>query len=162
MIDHRPLKHGKFGHLPAKVPCNECPLSRKSKPMFLGGYTPAQYLEVLHGIADLACHLSKGFDVQNPEAQRSCTGVAMYRANTGVAMLADNSRAAMEHVGPNTKLVFASPIEFVSHHNIPNAALSKAALHAKQGVADARFAKDQCEEIVAICQQVADGEFKPD
>lgn len=116
MIDHRPIKSGRFERLPAHRACVECPLRRTAEPGRLGGYTVQQYLDVLHGIADLACHLSPGFP-SDPQAQRSCTGVAQYRANVGVNGLARNAQAAVDHVGPNTSAVFASPREFARHHS---------------------------------------------
>lgn len=115
MIDHRPLKRGRFGALPSKRPCVECPLRRDAKPGALGGYTVEQYLEVLHGIPDLACHLSPGFP-SDPAATRSCTGVAMYRANNGIVP-ARNAAKAVAHVGQDRQAVFASPAEFARHHN---------------------------------------------
>jgi hypothetical protein len=63
---------------PSRAPCAECPLRRTSLPGALGGYTVAQYIEILHGIADIACHMSPGFP-NNRALQRSCTGIAMYR-----------------------------------------------------------------------------------
>jgi hypothetical protein len=116
-IDHRPLQEGCLGHLPARKPCVECPLSRTSTPGYLGGYTPQQYIDVLHEIGDIACHLSPGFP-NNRAEQRSCTGVAMFRANVGVVALANNARAAVNHVGADTEAAFASDAEFLAHHSI--------------------------------------------
>jgi hypothetical protein len=115
-IDHRPMKSGAFGHLPAKKPCIECPLSRTAKPGYLGGYTPSQYIDVLHGIGDIACHLSPGFIARDPAEQRSCTGVAMFRANIGGIALADNAQAAVDHVGADAEAVFATDAAFIAHH----------------------------------------------
>ena len=118
MIDHKALKWGSFGNLPAKVPCKECPLARTSEPGALGGYSPMQYVDVILGVADLACHMSKGFDEKQPNLQRSCTGLAMIRANIGGYEGARNSMDAVEHVGPNRDLVFSTAIEFLVHHFI--------------------------------------------
>lgn len=115
MIDHTPMRQGGFGNLPTKRPCIECPLRRDSKPGALGGYEPWQYIEVLHSIGDIACHLSPGFP-HNPAEQRSCTGVAMYRANCEVTPLARNSQAAVDHVGIDRVAVFDDPAEFLYHH----------------------------------------------
>ena len=52
---------GKSMREPAKIMCAECPLARTSTPGFLGGYTALQYLQILHGPASIACHMSKGF-----------------------------------------------------------------------------------------------------
>ena len=72
--------------------------------------------QVLHGPADIACHLSKGFAEGNRAEQRSCTGVAVYRANCGLKPLGANAMDAVRHVKPNRELVFASPAEFLRHH----------------------------------------------
>lgn len=116
-IEHTALKAGRFGHLPAKTCCAECPLRRDSTPGALGGYTAEQYLDVLHGPADIACHMSKGFNVRNPDDQRSCTGVAMYRANVGLRPWG-HALDAVAHVGPDRALVFAAPAEFWQHHRV--------------------------------------------
>lgn len=116
MIDHKPLrKGGAFGHPPTHRPCIECPLRRTATPGYLGGYSAMQYLDVLHGIADIACHLSPGFPADF-SGQRSCTGVAMYRANCEIAPLARNAAAAVDHVGKDAATVFTSPVEFLCHH----------------------------------------------
>jgi hypothetical protein len=115
MIDHRPIQSGAFGNLPTRRPCVECPLRRDAKPGHLGGYTAEQYVDVLHGIADIACHLSPGFP-HNRAEQRSCTGVAMYRANLRVWPLADNALAAVDHVGRDRAAVFDDPLAFIRHH----------------------------------------------
>lgn len=114
-IDHRPVKPGKFGRLPTKKPCVDCPLARTSKPGALGGYTVQQYLEVLYSRADIACHLSPGFP-NNLEEQRSCTGVAMYRANAGVPTFGNAARA-VRHVDADREAAFASLEEFTAHHH---------------------------------------------
>ena len=117
--------HGRFGKEPAKMPCNECPLRRDSVPGHLGGYTPQMYIDVLHGDADLACHLSKGFQEGEREQQRSCTGVAMYRANTHCLPLGTNARDAILSVvaeDGDRSNVFASPEEFRAHHTVKDTA----------------------------------------
>lgn len=109
------LTTGRFGLLPAKVPCAECPLARTAEPGALGGYTVMQYIEVLMGPADLACHMSKGFPDDRAE-QRSCTGVAMFRANCEIKPKGLNALEAVESIGPNRELVFDSLLGFYRHH----------------------------------------------
>lgn len=101
---------------PATTMCAECPLARTAIPGALGGYTVAQYLEVLHGPADLACHMSKGFPHDRAE-QRSCAGVAMYRANLGLAPPGHAGQAVRDVAAARCDLAFASPAEFAEHHN---------------------------------------------
>jgi hypothetical protein len=109
------LVEGSFGKPPARVPCKECPLARASTPGYLGGYTPEMYLAVLHGPADIACHMSKGFPANRSE-QRSCTGVAMYRANVGHWPAGANAADAVAWTGQNMELAFATADEFKKHH----------------------------------------------
>jgi hypothetical protein len=113
-IDHRPVVPGKFGRLPTKKPCIDCPLARTATPGALGGYTVQQYLDVLNSFADIACHLSPGFPNNLPE-QRSCTGVAMFRANVNIPASGQAAKA-VRHVGVDRKAVFANPGEFAAHH----------------------------------------------
>lgn len=113
-IDHRPIKAGRMGDLPAARPCVECPLARASIRGRLGGYSVGQYLDILHASPDIACHLSPGFP-HVLETQRSCTGVAMYRANCGITVTG-HAQDAVERVGANRDLCFASPREFSQHH----------------------------------------------
>lgn len=111
---------GKFGHLPAAGTCAECPLRRDSEPGALGGWTVMMYLDGLYGIADFACHTSKGFMPGRREEMRSCTGVANFRCNTGIAKLLPrgNAKRAADHAGPDTIDVFKTPREFARHHTI--------------------------------------------
>lgn len=113
-IDHKPIKRGAMGELPARLPCVECPLTRASIPGRLGGYTVDQYLHILNNGADIACHLSPGFP-GTLATQRSCTGVAMYRANAGV-IAGGHAEAATRHIGKNYDLAFGNQREFRRHH----------------------------------------------
>lgn len=114
------LISGKIGHLPAKSTCTQCPFRKDSERGKLGGYTPTMYVDVIIGVADLACHMSKGFDVRNIEAQRSCTGLANFRCNIGLIdrLPRGNSLDSALHAGPNTKDVFDSLTEFYRHHSV--------------------------------------------
>ena len=100
---------------PAKEPCRECPLARTASPGHLGGYTVEQYIEVMHGPADLACHMSPGFP-DDRSRQRSCTGLAMYRANARLMPGGKGAFEAMLETGPNRELAFATPDQFRKHH----------------------------------------------
>lgn len=105
---------------PLRTPCKECPLRRDSQPGYLGGYTPAMYIEVLHSPASLACHSSKGFHEGVLETQRHCTGVAAFRANVGheCTFLGYPTKAqeAVDLIGPDRETYFATDDEFVEHH----------------------------------------------
>lgn len=120
------LQHGAMGRPPAKVPCIECPLRKDAAPGALGGWTPTQYLKGLHGPADIACHLSKGFASGDHARQRSCTGVAAYRAavgwaETGVAHPLSHARVAVDQVKDfeeGRALSFDNPNAFILHHHV--------------------------------------------
>ena len=109
---------------PAKGMCEECPLSRTSQRGYLGGYNSVRYVELLHGQASIACHMSKGFPkgLDGITEQRHCTGVAAYRANYikdhGPANInaMGSAREAIFLVGPRDD-VFRNPTEFHVHHN---------------------------------------------
>jgi hypothetical protein len=116
MIDHRPMMAGRFGQPPTQRACVECPLRRSSKPGALGGYTVQQYLETLHGPADLACHLSPGFALKDRKAQRSCTGVAQFRRHAELSPEGNNAREAMAYVRDDPEAVFCTDAEFAAHH----------------------------------------------
>jgi hypothetical protein len=84
-------------------PCHDCPMRRKSLPGWLGGATAEEYRRVCHSDIIVKCHTTIG-----PQ----CAGVAIYRANVakrvdppGLVLPADRSN------------VFATPMEFVEHHN---------------------------------------------
>lgn len=112
------LKPGRFNP-PAKGTCRECPLRKDSQRGRLGGWSVLLYLEaMLRTPADIACHLSKGFDEQDMTQMRSCTGVANFRANLGVVhrMLNGNARDAAMMAGENPVDVFETATEFYRHH----------------------------------------------
>lgn len=107
--------------LAAKAPCAECPLRRDSVAGYLGGYSPAMYIDVLHGPASLACHSSKGFNTPDISEQRHCTGVAAFRANVG-HVAAINGHETASHlstlaIGEDRETYFATDAEFVAHHS---------------------------------------------
>ena len=105
---------------PLRQACNECPLRRDSKPGYLGGYTPEMYIEILHSPASIACHSSPGFHEGDIARQRSCTGVAAFRANVDhVCQMhgqTTHAQLATEIIGPDRDKFFASDDEFVKHH----------------------------------------------
>ena len=84
-------------------PCSDCPWSRKSLPGWLGSPTAADWISYAHGEAKVDCHTI---------VNRHCAGIAIYRAN-----VVKTPRDPLAFKLPaNTKLVFASPAEFMEHH----------------------------------------------
>jgi hypothetical protein len=83
-------------------PCGDCPMARASLPGWLGGATAEEYVRLAHSDHLVDCHALKS---------TQCAGMAIYRRNVckrvdepGLRLLADR------------ELVFATPMEFVRHH----------------------------------------------
>lgn len=86
-----------------KLPCHDCPFDRESLPGWLAGMTPQQYRDLAHSDAMIECHAIAG-----PQ----CAGAAIYRAN--VCKLCRD--ADVLSLPANRQRVFATPMEFVEHH----------------------------------------------
>jgi hypothetical protein len=93
--------------VPAEVqhekPCGDCPFARSSIPGWLGNGTPESWIQDVHGEAQINCHTLIG-----PQ----CAGGAIYRANVSKTP----RKRTLLVLNPDTKLVFASPGEFLTHH----------------------------------------------
>lgn len=117
------MKPGALGRLPTKKPCIECPLRRDAKPGALGGYSPMDYVKLLMGPADVGCHASPGFENQDHDRTRTCTGVAAFRAQRGVitAHPLSHAREAQAYIGNDPEQIavgmcFDNEREFLAHH----------------------------------------------
>lgn len=122
MSDDLELIPGELGHPPAKKMCAECPLNRGAIKGYLGGYTPEQYIRMMHSDASVACHMSKGFHERRHDLQRHCTGVAHYRANAHKLPRTGGAQQAVLTAGENHEEVFSNPEEFRAHHTLPEGA----------------------------------------
>ena len=111
------LKQGRFGELPAKTACRECPFRTDSARCSLGGWTVGQYITAVYGPPDIGCHMSKGFEERDQERTRSCTGLAAFRRNLDVSMLPGNARNAALATPFNMEGIFTSADAFACHHN---------------------------------------------
>lgn len=91
---------------PAKAqitrPCTDCPMARNALPGWLGGATPEEYARLSHSDALVSCHV---------HGNVQCAGMAIYRRNVckrvdppGLVLPADR------------EAVFATPMEFLAHH----------------------------------------------
>lgn len=85
-----------------KLPCSDCPFSRNSLPGWLGNESPEWWMQLAHGEGTSECHTS----------DKMCAGLAIYRANVCKSVRDKNALA----LPPNRKKVFATPMEFLSHH----------------------------------------------
>lgn len=97
---------------PCAQPCAECPWRRVAAPGWLGPMDADEWLEVAHGEAAVACHMTipdgGGWGVRTLQ----CAGAATFRAN--VCKLPHNPTIA---TGPvDADAVFASNAEFKAHH----------------------------------------------
>lgn len=113
------MMKGSLGHPPRPDACRECPLSRTSAAGYLGGYSVENYLQILHGDAAIACHMSPGFHERDHARQRHCTGVCAYRANVSKLPRDSGSQEAIRLIGPDRERFFATPAEFAAHHRSP-------------------------------------------
>jgi hypothetical protein len=87
-------------------PCSDCPFARGALPGWLGGSTPEEYRRLAHADTIVDCHAIR---------KTQCAGLAIYRANVvkrppeGALVLSADREA-----------VFATPMEFVAHHQREN------------------------------------------
>ena len=109
-----------MGALPevAATPCIECPWRRDSARGWLGPYAPEKWVEIAHGEAAIACHITidkSGPDVASWDQPglRQCAGAAIYRENVHKLPINRDIAVADE---PDHEKVFSSPAEFVNHH----------------------------------------------
>lgn len=88
-----------------KTPCSDCPWARKSLAGWLGGMSAMEWLLLAHGEGKADCHTTIG-----PQ----CAGMAIYRANVHKV---PRDPSILQGFPQNKVLVFASPQEFLNHHN---------------------------------------------
>jgi hypothetical protein len=86
-----------------KQPCSDCPFSRKSLPGWLGSMNADEWVQAVHGEALIDCHTT----------DKQCAGAAIYRANN---CKVPRDRTILQ-LPANRQKVFASPVEFIKHHN---------------------------------------------
>lgn len=86
-------------------PCSDCPWRRDSIKGWLGGMTPEEWLDAIHGMGDtfIDCHTING-----PQ----CAGAAIYRAN--ISKLPRNPMILQ--LPKDKESVFSTPMEFLKHH----------------------------------------------
>lgn len=108
-----------------RAPCSDCPWARKSLPGWIGSNSVAQWLAVARdGWHPIACHTRRiaSEALRDVEAHRTseacqghweCAGAAIYRANTSVMFYPERRWLTLP---PNRIAVFATPGEFIAHH----------------------------------------------
>lgn len=85
------------------TPCSDCPFARSAFPGWLGSMDAGEWVRCVHGETFIECHVT---------TNAQCAGAAIYRGNVGkVPRDPDQLR-----LSKNTQLVFASPLEFLAHH----------------------------------------------
>lgn len=87
-----------------KKPCSDCPFARAALRGWLGGDSKEQWLQYAHGEFKVDCHTRK---------DNQCAGLSIYRANVG-KLCRDRSILVLPE---DTDLVFATPDEFLEHHD---------------------------------------------
>lgn len=86
-----------------RSPCSDCPFRRDALKGWLGGSTPAEFLDIALGDSTYGCHVKLG---------AQCAGMAIFRAN--VCKSPRDPRAL--HLPSDKTRVFAWPAEFLAHH----------------------------------------------
>ena len=81
-------------------------MARRSLPGWLGGSSAAEYARLAHSDQQVDCHVLRGVQ---------CAGMAIYRRN--VAKQIDPPGLTLP---ADREAVFASPIEFLAHHEREN------------------------------------------
>lgn len=101
-------------------PCSDCPFARAALSGWLGGLSAKEWIQVAHGDPEPTtdhtglCHAHTG-DIQ-------CAGLAIYRAN--VCKKPRNPKVLI--LPRDTDLVFASPNQFIEHHqSLPEVEIKK-------------------------------------
>lgn len=87
-----------------KKPCSDCPFARTSLPGWLGGESVDAWMKEAHGNLDIPCHTLRG---------AQCAGSAIYRTN----VLKRNVADGVLLLPADRERVFATPMEFMAHHN---------------------------------------------
>mgnify|MGYP001581752471 CR=1 FL=1 len=95
-----------------KEPCNDCPWRRIALAGWLGPYTIADWLALVHSDEPIACHKSLKEESWNGALQ--CSGAAIYRKNVG--KLPRDSDVAVAGLA-DKKNVFATRMEFMKYHS---------------------------------------------
>jgi hypothetical protein len=84
-------------------PCSDCPWARTALPGWLGGDSVDAWLFTAHHDHVVPCHTLKG---------AQCAGIAIYRRN-----VCKEARPPMLKLERDLIKVFASPVEFRTHHS---------------------------------------------
>lgn len=87
---------------PLSKGCSDCPWTRQSLPGWLGGNSAKEWLQRAHTDTLVPCHTT---------GNQQCAGLAIYRRNVSKSV-----RPPLQVLPPDRERVFATPIEFVAHH----------------------------------------------
>ena len=92
-----------------RSPCSDCPWRRDALNGWLGDTTKEEWVQAAHGEAQIDCHTL---------IPAQCAGAAIYRANV-CKTPRDPSYLTLPS---NRDKVFASPKEFLEHHDMTKVA----------------------------------------
>lgn len=99
-----------------RKPCKTCPFRRESTPQELGGSPTHVFVGQAYGPFWIPCHECIDYSDPNWREQyhaAQCAGAAIYRANCHPDIHRPPTILKLE---PDTTIVFATPAEFVAHH----------------------------------------------
>lgn len=99
------------------TPCKTCPFRRSSTPGELGGSPTGTFVGQAYGAFWVPCH--EAVDYDNPKWKEQyetpqCAGIAIYRANCHPEI---GRPDVLLKLPEDKATVFASPDEFIAHHN---------------------------------------------
>jgi hypothetical protein len=86
-------------------PCSDCPMARSALPGWLGGASAEEYRQLAHSDAVVDCHVI---------TNQQCAGMAIYRSNVCKSVHGTSNLKLPR----DTEKVFATPMEFMDHHDI--------------------------------------------
>lgn len=86
--------------------CSDCCFRRDALPGWLGGASKEDWVKVAHADVVVDCHVIRN---------QQCAGIAIYRRNVAKLARPPNLKLEADRVA-----VFASPMEFLAHHDLKN------------------------------------------
>lgn len=104
-----------------KTPCKKCPWRRDSLPGWLGSDTPEGFLQTTIAGAHMPCHCAVDYEQRHWEDQIAnaphCAGSLVFLTNICKLPHDDRIVEFRRQVEADRTLVFATPQQFLDHHN---------------------------------------------
>lgn len=94
-----------------RSPCSDCPWARKSLAGWVGALSPMDWIRYAFSDNRIECHTRPQAGIVRTWWQ--CAGAAIFRANI---CKVPRDPDVMQDLAPDTVRVFATPREFLNHH----------------------------------------------